>query len=71
MYPKPLLLFVTGALAAGEFDVKRTVMVRAADIIHWPFTRAIAVALAFAKERQHALTVYPQVDLTFCVRVEY
>ena len=70
MYAKPLLLFVTGALAAGEFDIKRTVVVRAANIVHWPFTGAIAVALAFAKERQHALSLCRQVDLTFCVRVE-
>ena len=67
MYTQTLLFFVTSALAAREFYVKRAVMVRAADIIHWPFTRAVRVALAFAKERKHASNVHRQVDLTFCI----
>ena len=67
MYAQALLFFVTGALAARQFYVERAVMVRAADIIHWPFTRAVRVALAFAKERKHASNVYRRVDLTFCI----
>jgi hypothetical protein len=68
---RKLLLFMTAALASRKFDIKRAVMVWAADIIHWPFTRAVPMALAFAKERQHAFIICHKDDLTFCIKAEY
>ncbi|HEX7033737.1 MAG TPA: hypothetical protein VF172_12130 [Nitrososphaera sp.] len=45
---------MTAALALDHLHVKRAIVVRPACFPHWPFTRAVTVALALAKECQHS-----------------
>jgi len=58
---------VTDALTAGKLHVKRAIMVRPADVVHWPFAGTISMPLPFAKERQHASIIDREGDLTFCI----
>lgn len=65
-----LFLLMAVALTLGQFHIKGAIMVRTANVIHWPLAWAVPVALPLAKERQHAYIICHEDDLTFCITVE-